>query len=132
MIAQELTWYDTLVKPALTPPSGVFSPVWTLLYALMAVAAWRIWRTKRSALRSRALVLFAVQLALNLAWSPIFFGAQLTGVAFIVILVMWCAIAATIASFARLDRAAAWLLAPYLLWVSFAVYLNGAIWLLNR
>lgn len=126
------TWYPTLAKPALTPPDIAFPIVWNILFALMAIAAWRVWRAAGLAQARTALALFGAQLLLNLGWSWLFFGRQQIGWAVIEIAVLWLAIAACMAAFARLDRIAAWLLLPYLLWVSFAAYLTGAILLLNR
>lgn len=125
------SWYPTLVKPALTPPDIVFPIVWTALYALMGVAAWRVWRRLGLKAARGALALFALQLALNLGWSWLFFGQRQLGWAVAEIGLLWLAIAACIAVFARIDRLAALLLAPYLLWVSFAAYLTFAIWQLN-
>lgn len=131
------TWYPTLVKPALNPPAWVFGPVWTTLYVLMGVSAYMIWRVyeKSSGAKKRfariALVLFALQLALNAWWSIIFFGQQQLGFAFLEVVYLWLAIAATIYYFAKLSRTAAWLLVPYLMWVSFASYLNYSLWMLN-
>ncbi|WP_255151716.1 TspO/MBR family protein [Halorarius halobius] len=124
-------WYATLQQPALTPPNWVFGPVWTLLYALMGVAAALVWRQRETRVAKVGLGLFAVQLALNFAWSLVFFGGQnpIGGLAVIVPLVV--AIAGTIAAFWRVDRRAALLLVPYLLWTGFATYLNYAIWALN-
>ena len=123
-------WYRALGKPAWTPPGALFGPVWTLLYALMGVAAWRI---DRAAVPQRvvALQLFLVQLALNFAWTPVFFGAHAIGAALSVIAVLWIAIVATAVAFLRVDRIAAWLLAPYLAWVTFAGALNLALWRMN-
>ena len=125
-------WYTTLVRPSLTPPSWVFGPVWTTLYALMGTAAFLVWRYGwREQRVRRALGIFGVQLVLNAVWSIVFFGLQAPQVAFIEIIFLWLAIVATMIFFARVSRAATWLLVPYLLWVSFAAYLNLAIWLLN-
>lgn len=118
-------------KPAWNPPGWVFAPVWTLLYGLMALAAWLVWRRGGFAANRRALVLFLAQVALNAAWTPIFFGMRLPGLAFAEILLLWAAIGATIGAFRKVDRIAAWLLAPYLAWVSFAAALNFTIWRLN-
>lgn len=126
------TWYATLAKPELAPPNWVFAPVWTTLFLLMGVAAFLVWRRgfgRRDV--KRALALFAFQLVLNTLWSIIFFGLQHPKGAFIEIIFLWLAIAATIGAFARVSRAAAWLLAPYIAWVSFAAYLNYALWTLN-
>lgn len=125
-------WYAGIVKPAFNPPSWVFGPVWTLLYALMGTAAFLIWKKglDRSDVRI-ALGIFAVQLILNTLWSMIFFGLQSPGGAVVAIVVLWLAIVATIVAFAKISRPAAWLLAPYILWVTFAGYLNFTIWMLN-
>lgn len=126
------TWYPTLQKPAWTPPAFVFGPVWTTLYILMGTAAWRIWRRGGFREASVPLSAFLAQLALNLIWSGLFFGLRQPGFAFAEVILLWCAILATLVLFARRDETAAWLLAPYLAWVTFATALNGAIWLLNR
>ena len=123
------TWYAHLTKPSFNPPNAIFAPVWTSLYVLMAVAAWRIWRV--AGWRARGIALWLVQLALNFAWSFIFFGSHAPREAFFELLVLWLAIAATVIVFARTDRWAGWLLAPYLAWVSFAGILNFAVWQLN-
>lgn len=125
------TWYPLLAKPALTPPDIAFPIVWTALYALMAIAAWRVWRAAGLSRARTALLLFALQLVLNLGWSWLFFGQQMIGWALAEIGLLWLAIAACIFTFAQHDRIAAWLLLPYLLWVSFASYLTFAIWQLN-
>lgn len=124
-------WYPTLRKPPGTPPSWVFGPVWTTLYVLMAVSAWLVWRQYGWGAKPALLIFFA-QLALNLAWSGIFFGARLPGLAFVEIVILWLSIAFTIFVFFWLDALAAYLLVPYLLWVTYAAYLNGGIWTLNR
>lgn len=124
-------WYAALKKPAWNPPAWVFGPVWTTLYAMMAVAAWLVWKRGGFASQRRALLPFLVQLALNALWTPLFFGLRQPGVAFAEILLLWLAIAWSIAAFWRVDRMAAWLLWPYLAWVSFATVLNGALWRLN-
>lgn len=120
--------YGELVQPGWAPPPWVFGPVWTLLYALIAVSGWLVWRRNGW---TPALTVYAVQLVLNAAWTPLFFGAGLYGAAFVELCLLWIAIVATIAAFARLHRVAAWLLVPYLAWVSFAGALNLAIWQLN-
>lgn len=126
-------WYVTLTKAPLTPPSWVFGPVWTTLFALMGIAAFLVWQQglKRNDVRV-ALRLFIGQLALNLLWSILFFGARSPGAALIEIIVLWMAILATILAFKNISKPAAWLLVPYLLWVTFATYLNASIWILNR
>ena len=125
------TWYPTLRKPEWTPPSWLFGPVWTTLYLMMGTAAWRSWRSRSSQGARSALSLFGVQLALNLLWSVLFFGLRSPGAAFFELVLLWLAILATIMQFRRLDPAAAWLMVPYLAWVSFAGALNFAIWRLN-
>ena len=127
------TWYLTLNRPSWTPPNWLFAPVWTTLYIMMAVAAWRIWRSGGgfSGNARSALVMFFVQLALNFTWSFAFFGARSPILGLAVIILLWLAIAATISAFRPIDRLAAWLLAPYLVWVSYATALNFAIWTLN-
>ncbi len=122
-------WYASIQKPGFTPPNWVFAPAWTVLYAAMAVAGWMVWRV---AGWGRALALWIAQLLLNGAWSWLFFGLHEPGLALAEILVLWIAIAATIAVFLHVRRAAAFLLVPYLAWVSFAGLLNAAIWHLNR
>lgn len=124
-------WYRQLERPSWTPPDWVFAPAWTVLYLTMAVAAWLVWRRAGRPGRELALVLFAIQLTLNAAWSPLFFGARLPGVALVDIALLWIAIVATIAAFARVARPAAWLMVPYVLWVTFAAALNTAIWRMN-
>ena len=127
------TWYEGLAKPAGTPPNWLFAPAWGLLYALMAVSLWRILShpVGRPGRRG-ALLAFTTQLLLNGLWSWSFFGARNAALGAINILVLDIAIAVTILLFARLDRLAAWLLAPYAAWVAYATYLNIGVWALNR
>jgi benzodiazapine receptor len=125
------TWYAALVKPDFNPPNQLWGPIWTVLYIMMAVAAWMVWKSPGSRARTRALVLFCMQLALNLSWSAIFFTRHQIGAALVEILLLWLAILATMLGFFTVRRDAAWLLIPYLAWVSFAAYLNWAIWKLN-
>ncbi len=124
-------WFADLNKPSWNPPSWVFGPVWTLLYIAMAVAAWLVWRTGGWKLRAPALTAFVVQWALNALWTPLFFGLHRVDLALVDIVLMWFAIAATIAMFYRISKPAAYLLVPYLAWVTFATALNFAIWRLN-
>ena len=124
-------WYAALEKPSFNPPPWLFAPVWSALYIAMGVASWRIWRLPFSVERKQALRLFFVQLALNAAWPPVFFGAHSLGGGLVVIVLLILAIAATIQRFHPLDKPAAWLLAPYLAWVSFATLLNVALLALN-
>ncbi|QDT74204.1 TspO/MBR family protein [Lacipirellula limnantheis] len=121
-------WYETLKKPGLAPPNWIFGVVWTPLYCMIAVAGWLLW--ERSG-RSTATILWFVQLALNAAWSWIFFGLHSIGGALVEIVVLWLAIGATIAAAWRVSHAAAMLLIPYWAWVAFATLLNFAYWRLN-
>lgn len=126
------TWYETLTKPELAPPNWIFGPVWTTLYFLMGVAAFLVWRKGIYRKGARlALGLFGVQLVLNALWSIVFFGMQDPGAAFGVIVLLWLFIVATMIAFFKISRLAMYLLVPYLLWVSFAGYLNYMIWMLN-
>lgn len=127
------TWYATLSKPAFNPPNWLFSPVWITLYALMGIALFLVWRRGFPAEGVRsAISLFAVQLGLNTIWSILFFGLQWPLIAFIEILVLWGFILITLLKFAKISKAAGFLLVPYLLWVSFASVLNFFLWYLNR
>jgi tryptophan-rich sensory protein len=125
------TWYAALEKPPWNPPAWVFGPVWTALYTLMAVAAWRVWRRGGFVAQRRTLTPFLIQLVLNAAWTPLFFGLKRPDLAFVDILLLLGAIVWTMTAFARVDRIAAGLLLPYLLWVAFATVLNGVLWRLN-
>lgn len=124
-----LRWYPTLAKPSFNPPNWIFAPIWAVIYILMAIAGWRVWRV--TDFRAQALLYWALQLALNFAWPFIFFGAHQMTAALIEIAVLWLAVLITTIAFFRIDRIAGWLFVPYLLWVSFAAVLNGAIWQLN-
>lgn len=153
-------WYATLIKPTLNPPAWIFGPVWTALYALMGVAFFLIWsfgpsqnKEEHSNIlenlrmlrwRKISVGLFIFQLALNIFWSLVFFGLHNPGASFVEIIFLWFAILATIIAFSKISplsssiwtteghgKLAAWLLVPYILWVSFAAYLNYAIWILN-
>jgi translocator protein len=124
-------WYRQLRKPRWAPPAWIFAPVWTVLYLLMGIAAWRV-ATSDSPRRDVALKLFRGQLALNAAWTPIFFGLRRLDLAFGEIVATWIAIAATTIAFTRVRWAAATMLVPYLGWVSFAAVLNWSIWRRNR
>jgi len=126
------TWYPLLAKPAWNPPAAVFGPVWTLLYAAMSVAAWRIWLRRDQPGARVALRLFFASLALNTLWSILFFGLRRPGWAFAEVMVFWVCLVAVQFRFRRLDAVAAGLWAPYLVWVSFASVLNGTVWWLNR
>ncbi|SCL69570.1 TspO/MBR family protein [Micromonospora chersina] len=120
--------YASLAQPAWAPPSWLFGPVWTVLYALIAVAGWLVWR---QAGWGPALGAWVTQLVLNAVWTPLFFGADRYGLAFAEIVLMWLAIGVTVALFRRVSRPAALLLLPYWAWVTFAAALNFAIWRLN-
>ncbi len=122
-------WYADLAHPSFAPPNWVFAPVWTTLYVLMAIAAWRVWRV--TGLKSPALIAYTVQLILNLGWSAVFFGLHQIGAALIEIGILWLAILTTAILFARADRLAGVMLVPYLVWTSFAAALNYAFWTLN-
>lgn len=125
-------WYAALAKPAWNPPAWIFGPVWTILYLSMAFAAWWVWRCGGWRVQSRPLTLYLVQLALNAAWTPLFFGLKQPGLALIAILLLWAAIIATARAFQPVSRAAALLLVPYAAWVGFAAFLNFTLWRLNR
>lgn len=123
-------WYDHLRKPRFNPPKWIFGPVWTLLYLMMGVAGFLAWR--EVGFWHVAMLLFFVQLALNFAWSFVFFSAHRIGLALADILVLWLSILVTLVAFAQISMPAALLLAPYLAWVSFAGVLNASIWRLNH
>jgi tryptophan-rich sensory protein len=124
-------FYAQLERPAWAPPGGVFAPVWSVLYLLMAIAAWRVWRTAGWQQGRGALQLFLLQLAFNALWSWLFFAWHLGAAAFVEVLLLWGLILATLIGFWRHDRLAAILLLPYLVWVSFAAVLNLAVWQAN-
>ncbi len=131
-IANIPSWYVDLQKPWFTPPNWVFGPVWTLLYAGLAFALYRILRMEaQTPGRRRALIIFAIQMALNTSWSLAFFGLHSPALGLIVIVLLWLAIVVNMIAFRRLDAPAAWPFAPYLAWVSFAAALNFAIFALN-
>ncbi len=126
-------WYATLQRPALAPPNWVFGPVWTTLFALIGVALWLVWRQVDSSPHEVRLGfgVFVLHFVFNLGWSAVFFGIQEIGWGLVVIGILWLLIVATMWAFDRVDRRAALLLVPYLLWVSFAAYLNYRFWVLN-
>ena len=124
-------WYETLEMPFFNPPSWLFGPVWTILYFLMAVSGWLVWRRSGFTGARVAMLLFFGQLTLNFLWTALFFGLQAPGLALIEILVLWSAILLTALAFRPLSWLAAVLLLPYLAWVTFAAVLNSAIWWLN-
>ncbi|MFC0542761.1 TspO/MBR family protein [Kutzneria chonburiensis] len=123
--------YGRLAQPSWAPPAWVFGPVWTLLYVSIAVAGWLVWRRAGTGGARWALTTYGVQLLLNAAWTPIFFGLRLFGATFAEIVVLWLAIGVTVVLFARIRRAAAVLLLPYWAWTTFATVLTYAVWQLN-
>lgn len=123
--------YGRLNQPSWAPPSWVFGPVWTALYVLMAVAAWLVWRSGPLVETRGALVAYGVQLILNAAWTPLFFGLGWRGAAFVDISVLWVVLATTVVLFLRRSTVAGALLVPYLVWTTFALCLNFAVWQLN-
>jgi tryptophan-rich sensory protein len=125
-------WYAVANKPSFNPPNWIFMPVWTTLYVLMGVALYLVWKSNADAdLKRTAIILFAIQLTLNFCWSIIFFTAHEPGWALVEIGVMWLMILLTIFSFGKISSIAAWLLVPYICWVSFASVLNYYVWKLN-
>lgn len=125
------SWYANLNKPPLNPPNWIFAPVWTILFILMGISLYLVWTAPDSSAKKTAYLIFALQLALNVVWSGLFFALQRPLWAGIEILVLWLVILLNILKFLSLSRPAAWLLIPYLLWVSFAAYLNWQIVFLN-
>jgi translocator protein len=129
--ANNLLWYANLIKPPLNPPNALWTSVWVILYVLMAIAVWLVWKTRPSTCRRTGLRLFCVQLWFDLLWAWIFFSRHQLGTAFVDLLVLWVAILLAIVNFRKMSITAAWLLVPYLVWVAFASYLNLALWRLN-
>lgn len=126
------SFYVILSRPVWAPPAWLFGPVWTALYLMMGVAAWLVWRTTRDReARTHALQLFVLQLVLNALWSWLFFAWRQGAAAFVEIVLLWACIAFTMRAFARIDRTAALLLAPYLAWVTFATALTWTLWRAN-
>lgn len=128
------TWYPTLIKPSFNPPNWIFAPVWSTLYIMMGIAAGLVWDRidLESELVKNALVVFAIQLALNALWSYLFFGLHNPMLAGIEIIILWLMIFETYTQFYKINKIAAYLLLPYLAWVSFAMVLNISIWWLNK
>ncbi|MFC1613453.1 TspO/MBR family protein [Patescibacteria group bacterium] len=124
-------WYASLNKPSFNPPNWIFGPVWTSLFLLMGISLYLVWKSQKGRKRSIALTTFSVQLVLNIIWSFLFFELNCPLCAFIEIIILWLAIALTIYYFAKINKKAAYLLLPYLFWVSFAMILNFSIWILN-
>ncbi len=125
-------WYRALAKPAWNPPDWLFGAGWALLYALIAIAGWFVWERPTGETVVIPMIIYAVQLALNAGWSPIFFGLKRMDWAFAELVCLWLAIVANILAFHAIEPLAAWLLLPYLAWVTFAGALNLAVWRLNR
>jgi benzodiazapine receptor len=126
-------WYANLNKPFFTPPGWLFGPAWTILYILMAAAAFLVWRKGAHVRLVRiALLLYFIQLTLNAFWTPLFFGLQMPLLAFVEIILLWLAVVLTLLAFARVSPLPALLLVPYLLWTTFAAVLNASICLLNQ
>ena len=125
------TWYQGINKPSFNPPDWVFAPIWITLYILMGIAAWRIWRKSRPKLITTSLAVFYAQLVLNLLWSYLFFGIQRIDLALLEIVILLIVIMANTVLFWRLDRLAGICFLPYVAWVTFAMILNGSIWILN-
>lgn len=125
------TWYARQRRPAWAPPAWLFGPVWSLLYVLMGVASWLVWRAAPTDARSTALAWYAAQLLLNAAWTPVFFGARSPTGAFGVISALLVVLFTTVAAFWNVRRAAAYLMLPYLAWTAFAAALNGVVVLMN-
>jgi benzodiazapine receptor len=129
-----VTWYPTLVKPSFNPPNWVFAPVWSMLFIMMGVAAGLVWNRLEfeKEIVKKALIFFAIQLALNALWSYLFFGLHNPMLAGLEIIVLWLMIYETYIQFSKINRIAGYLFIPYLVWVSFAAVLNGSIWWLNK
>jgi tryptophan-rich sensory protein len=125
------TWYVDLTKPTFNPPNYLFGPVWTCLYILMGISFYMILQSPKTELRKKAIIIFYTQLFLNFCWSFLFFKFQLLGLAFIEIIFIWVSIVMMIILYFEINKTAALLQIPYLLWVSFASILNGSIWFLN-
>ncbi|WP_310556311.1 TspO/MBR family protein [Flavobacterium sp.] len=129
---QNNTWYDTIIKPSWNPPGYLFGPVWTILYFLMAISLWIVWKSNSiKPMKQQAMLFFAAQLFLNFWWTILFFKLQCPLCAFIEIIVMIVLIFFTIFRFAEISKTAAWLLVPYISWVFFATILNYKLWVLN-
>jgi len=126
------SWYALINKPVFNPPNWIFAPIWTSLFILMGIALFLVWRQgwRRAEVR-KGLKMFFIQLGFNIIWSYFFFGLQEPRLAFLEIIALWLAIIATIITFYRVDKRSAWLLLPYLVWVSFAAFLNYTIWQIN-
>ncbi len=128
----EGSWYQTIQKPSWNPPGWLFGPVWTTLYILMGISFYLIWKSSVPKEKKGAVSLWLMQLVLNFFWTFIFFNQQQIGWALVAIICLWLLILMTIFAFGKINRTAAWLLVPYISWVSFAAMLNYSIWMLNR
>ena len=126
------TWYAQIIRPDFSPPNWVFAPVWNVLYFLMSVALYQVWVSEKQKYKNIAIAAFTGQLLLNVAWSAVFFGLRSPVAGFFVIIILLMAIIFTIFTFYRISEKTAWLLFPYLAWVSFASYLNYYLMILNR
>ena len=125
-------WYVTLSKPSFNPPNWIFAPVWTVLYIMMGIALFLVWKsTVALPIKRTAIILFSIQMLLNFFWSFIFFYLHQKAAALAEIILLWIFILATIIAFAKISKVAAWLLVPYIVWVSFAMLLTYSIWHLN-
>ncbi len=124
-------WYASLKKPSFNPPNYLFAPVWTTLYTMMGISLFLIWKSRMEKSIDKALKIFAIQLTLNFLWSFLFFYFQNLGLAFVEIILMWISIIFCIFTFYKVNKVASYLLIPYIMWVSFASILNGALWYLN-
>jgi tryptophan-rich sensory protein len=132
LAAGSFSRYDALAKPPLSPPAWVFPAAWSVLFLLMGAGSFLVWRAARSQKRSRALFLYAVQLAVNFLWPVVFFRFGQLSASFFVLVVLWLLVLAMIGRFSDVSRAAAWMQLPYLLWLTFAAYLNFGMWFLNH
>jgi translocator protein len=132
-IAEINGWYTTIQKPSFNPPNGVFGPVWTILYILLGIALFLVWKsTAAASIKQYAIALFIIQLLANFFWSILFFNQHQIGWALVDIVFLWLSILFTIFAFAKINTLSAWLLVPYISWVSFAMILNYSIWVLNK
>ena len=125
-------WYAALTKPAWTPPDRWFGPVWVVLYVLMGTSVWLIWPERYHRSRNSALAAYALQLLLNAAWAPLFFGAWNIGAGLFILVALWLTVAWTIRAFAPVRAAAAFMLVPYFGWITYAMALNFSVWRLNQ
>jgi len=125
------TWYQTLEKPTFNPPDWLFAPVWNLLYLLMGIAAWRVWRSRSSRALRLFYMVFGLQLCLNLVWSYLFFGLQRIDLALVEIVILLAVIVVNMMMFRKIDRLAGLLFVPYTAWVTYATILNASLWILN-